>query len=156
MVVALEEVRWSALRTPVGNIKKEVIIVFAAFFVSAVVVAPLPPLLKPERCLGELCPKPGKPTTLIVFARVEFKHMVKGEQIQLRRIPKAPPKVLLLEAYVFKPPPGSRWDFHNPRSYRVDPYRPDLHGELTEVWVRDEFGRVLTKFPIKAPKPKEK
>ena len=125
---------------------------FAAFFVSVVVA----PLLKPEDCRGFVHPKPGEPTTMMVQACVTFRHMVKGQQIHLRRVQKAPPKVLLLEAYVFKPPPGSAWDFFNGRHYEVDPYRPDLHGELTEVWVRDEYGRVLTKFPIKAPKPKEK
>ncbi len=116
--------------------------------------SPLEKSIQPKMCRAEVFPKPGEPTTLMIQALVEFRHKVRDEIVELRRVQQAPPKVLLLVAET-RPKRGRGWDFHQSRIYEVLPYRPDLQGELTVVRVCDVFGRVLVEFPIKSPKPRK-
>jgi hypothetical protein len=97
------------------------------------------------------------PTNLVLFVYTDATHKVQGEWLVLKRDHQAPPKVLLLQMTIrVAKGPNVKFDSDQHPSYEVNPYRPDRDGELTEVRIRDPYGREISRFPVKYPKPRPK
>jgi hypothetical protein len=120
-------------------------------------VAIAPPVVLTEET-AEISYYREDPTKLVLFVRTHATHKVWGEFLELKRVPQAPPKVLLLQVSlrIETDKENIKFDSDQTPGYVVSPYRPDRDGELTEVRIRDPYGREISRFPVKYPKPRPK
>jgi hypothetical protein len=73
------------------------------------------------------------------------------QTIYFKRDMKAPPHVVLLDFWLHPLWPSGQPLRKQNIGYHIQPYEPWRDGEITEVWFRDEYGRVVAKAPVTSP-----
>jgi hypothetical protein len=117
------------------------------FFLTATLVAPLP--IVPVVVEAGVVLEAKAPDTLDIIVGVNFPRPKTGREYYLEWNLDAPEGVLLLEirlrAETRKPQQGP-WQLTVFREYE---YPVRLLGPIREVWLRDAYGRVLRRTPVK-------
>jgi hypothetical protein len=120
----------------------------AYLFVGVAIVAPPP--FPPVNCEARVYEDSYESKRLVALVLAGWWDVPEMKEVQMEWNLDSPPEVMIVDFSIRQSPKNKPWaGARQQTGIRVFPLRTHFQGELREVWLRDAYGRVLKRIPVR-------